>query len=126
MLVERLVRALVVELSDEAVELALLRSEAVRWRPGGLVLERAVHALMTAILLRMARLNAFNADPQPEPPDGKLAQLEQGVGRSEGNAVIAADVRRQAALLEKPLKHGKGVVFAGGGESFATQQVALA
>src|SRR5207245_2242953 len=36
---------------------------------------------------------------------------------------FAADVRRQAALLEKPLKRGKDVVFAGGGESFAGQQI---
>jgi hypothetical protein len=37
-----------------------------------------MHALVAAILLRMARLDAFNANPQPEPPDRELAQVEQG------------------------------------------------
>ncbi len=32
---------------------------------------------------------------------------------SEGNTVIATDVGRQAALLKKPFKHGKSVVFFG-------------
>ena len=41
-----------------------------------------------------------------QPPDREFAQVKQGVGRSEGNAVIAADIGRQAALLKKPLKHG--------------------
>lgn len=30
----------------------------------------------------------------------------------------------QSALLKQPLKHSKSVVFAGGGESFAAQQIA--
>ena len=76
-----------------------------------------MHALMTAVLLRMARLNPFNADAQPQPPDGQLAQIEQGVGGSEGHTVVTADVARQATLLKKPLKHGESVVFFGGGKS---------
>ena len=71
----------------------------------------------------MTGLDAFYANPQPEPPDSKLAQVEQGVGRSEGNAVIAANVIGKATLLEKPFKHGKSIVFAGRGKSFATQQI---
>ncbi len=64
-------------------------------------------------MLRMARLDALDANAQPEPPDRQLTQIEQGVGGSEGDAVIAADVGRQAALLKKPFKHGKSVVFFG-------------
>src|SRR5580693_2953534 len=82
-----------------------------------------MHALMTAVLLRMARLDPFNAHTQSEPPDRELAQIEQGVSGSERNTVIAADVGRQTALLEKPLKHGKSVVFFGGRKSFAGQQI---
>src|SRR6266480_662863 len=81
-----------------------------------------MHAFMAAILLRMAGLDSFNANPQPEPPDCQLAQVEQGMRGSEGHAVIAADVGGQAALLKKPLKHSKSVVFAGRRESFAGKQ----
>src|SRR5215470_15091015 len=42
---------------------------------------------------------------------------------SERHAIVAADVRGQAALLKKPLKHRKGVVFFGGRERLAGQQV---
>ena len=47
-----------------------------------------MHAFTTAILLGITRLDAFNANPQPEPPDGEFAQVEQGVGGSEGDAAI--------------------------------------
>ena len=50
---------------------------------------------MTAILLGMARLDAF--DVEQEPPDGEPPQVEQGVGGSEGTPE-AADVGRQAAF----------------------------
>src|SRR5713101_6299846 len=81
-----------------------------------------MHAFMAAVLLRMAGLDPFNANTQPEPPDRELTQVEQSVGGSEGNAVIAADVGGQAALLKKPLKHGKSVVFSGGGKSLAGEK----
>src|SRR5690348_13799837 len=77
---------------------------------------------MTTILLGMAGLDAFNADSQAQPPHRELAQIEQGVGRSEGHTVITADVGGQAALLEKPLKHGKSVIFSGGRKRFAGEQ----
>jgi hypothetical protein len=37
------------------------------WRPGRLLLQREVHALMPAILLRMARLDAFDRDAEAKP-----------------------------------------------------------
>jgi hypothetical protein len=63
-----------------------------------------MHALMAAVLLGMTGFDAFNSNPQPEPPDCKFAQVKQGVCRSEGYAVVTANVDRQAALLKKPLK----------------------
>src|SRR5690349_18941187 len=83
-----------------------------------------MHAFVTAVLLGMARLDALNADAQPEPPDRQLAQIKQGVRRSEWNAVVAANVRRQAAFFKKPFKHGKSEVFPGRRKSLAAQQVA--
>src|SRR5207245_5613163 len=65
---------------------------------------------------------AFNANPQPEPPDCQLAQVKQGVGGSEGNAVVTADIGGQAALLKKLLKHGKSVIFAGGRKSLTGEE----
>jgi hypothetical protein len=50
--------------------------------------------------------------------------VEQGVGGSKGDAVVAADVGGQAALLKKPFKYGKSVVFSGRREGLAAQQVA--
>jgi hypothetical protein len=79
-----------------------------------------MHAFMAAVLLGMARLDSFHADTQPKTPDGKFAQIEQGMGGSEGNAVVATDVGRQAALLKEPLQHSKGKVFPGRGKSFAS------
>ena len=43
---------------------------------GGFFLQSEMHALVTAVLLRMARLDPFNANPQAEPPDRELAQIE--------------------------------------------------
>ncbi len=57
-----------------------------------------MHAFMAAVLLWMARLDALDANAQPEPSDGELAQVEQGVGGSEGHAVVAADVGRPRSL----------------------------
>ena len=55
---------------------------------------------MTAILLGMTRLDPFNANPKSEPPDSEFAQVEQGVGGSEGDTVIAADAGGQATLFK--------------------------
>src|SRR3979409_1893498 len=82
-----------------------------------------MHAFVAAVFLRMTKLYAFNADPQPEPPDRELAQVEQGVGGSEGNTVIAANVGRHAPLLKKPFKHGKSIDFFGGRKSLAGQEI---
>ena len=92
-------------------------------RLGGFFLQGEMHALVTAILLGMAGLDALDADTQAQPPDGELAQVEQSVGGSEGHAVVAADVGGQAALLKKPLKHSKSVIFSGGRKRFAGEQI---
>ncbi len=62
---------------------------------------------MAAVLLRMAGLDAFDADAQAQPPDRELAQIKQGVGGSERHTVVAADVGGQATFLKKPFKYSK-------------------
>ena len=93
-------RPFVVELLDEGIELGLLLKQVGAGGPRGFFLERQMHALMPAVLLRMAGPNAFDADAQPQPPDRKLGEIEQPIGRSEGNAVVGADRLRQTALFE--------------------------
>ena len=66
----------VVEDLDKIVEAGLLLKEVCGSRLGGFFLQSEMHALVTAVLLRMARLDPFNANPQAEPPDRELAQIE--------------------------------------------------
>ena len=89
---------LVVEFADEGIEPGLLLKAVCARRPGRLGLEGAVHALVAAVLLRVAGPDAFDRDAEPQPEDRQLRQVVEAVGRGEGQAVIGADRRRQAAL----------------------------
>src|ERR1700681_2494933 len=82
-----------------------------------------MHALVPAVLLRVAGLDALDADPQPQPPHRELAQTEEGTGARERMAVVGADGQRQAEVLKSPLKHGKGVHLLGGREGVAAQKI---
>ena len=67
-------RAFCVVFPDEIIERHLLLRVIFAGRPGGFLLQGQVHALMLAILLRMAWLDAFDGDTESEPPHplGKL------------------------------------------------------
>ena len=65
-----LVRSLVVVLLDEGIEARLLLQEIGDRRLGGLLFEREMHALVPPVLFGMAGADAFDADAEPEPPDG--------------------------------------------------------
>jgi hypothetical protein len=117
-------RTLVVEDLEELVEPSLLLQEiSTRWL-GGFFLQSAMHTFVTAVLLRMAGLEPFDADAQAKSPDRQLAQIKQGVSGRERNTVVAADVGRQAALLKKALQYAESVVFPGRGKSLAGEQKA--
>jgi hypothetical protein len=92
--VEGLVRPLVVELLEKIIEFALLLQTVHARGTSGFRFEGKMHAFMPAILLRMTGLDAFDGDAQTQPPDGELGELEQGVGRSEGNTVVRADAAK--------------------------------
>jgi hypothetical protein len=108
---ESFVWTFLVEDLDKVIEPGLLLKKVQTGRLGGFFFQREMHAFMAAVLLRMARLDALNANAQPEPPDREFAQIEQGVRGSERHTVIAADVGGQAALLKQPFKHSESVVF---------------
>jgi hypothetical protein len=124
--IQGFVRSFVVKDFDEVIESGLLLKEVSGCGLGCLFFQRKMHALMTSVLLRVARLDSLDADPQPEPPHRKPAQVKQSMGRSERNTIVAADVRRQAAFFKKLFKHGKSKVLPGRGKSFTTEQIALA
>jgi hypothetical protein len=64
-----------------------------------------MHALMSAVLLRMARFYALDLDAEPEPPDREPAESEKGIGARTWSSIIGADRARQTELLESGLKH---------------------
>ena len=114
-------RALVVKDLDKFIEAGLLLQEIRGRRFGGFFFQSEMHALMTPVLLRRTGLNSFDADSQAQPPDGQLAQVEQGMCGSEGHPIIAADVRGQAAFFKKPLKYRESVVFSGRGKGLTSE-----
>jgi hypothetical protein len=67
---------LVVVALDEVIELGLLLQEVFGGRLGGLQLQGQVHALVAAVLLRIAGLDPLDFDTEPEPPDRQPAQSE--------------------------------------------------
>ena len=115
-------RALVVEDRNEFVDAGLLLQEVGGCWLGGFFFQGEMHALVTAILLRMASLDALDGNTETKPPDSKFARVEQGVCRREGNAVVATDAGGQAALLEKPLKHRESVILSGRRKRFTGEQ----
>ena len=75
---------------------------------GRLFLECQVHAFVATVLLGTTRLDALDLDPQPEPPDRKLGESEQGVAGGEGSAIVGADGVRKAEVLEGSFEHREG------------------
>ena len=65
-----------VEDFKEVIEASLLLQEVRGSRLGGFFLQSEMHTFVTTILLGMTRLNAFDADPQSQPPHGEFAQVE--------------------------------------------------
>jgi hypothetical protein len=103
LLLESLVGALEVEGLPKGIERPLLSPEARLGRKGGVFLQGAVHALVAAILLRLAGLDELRGDPEGDPPDGETGETAQGVG-GEGSSVVGADPVGEAVLAEEVLE----------------------
>ena len=113
-----------IEFSQEVVEAGLLLQAVHARRPGRFLLEREMHALVAAVLLGMAGLDALDGDAEPQPPDGELGEVEQAVRTGERDAVVGPDRQRQAAFAEELLEGGDGEVLAGQFKGFADQNKA--
>jgi hypothetical protein len=72
----------------------------------------------------MAGPNPFDADTQAQPPNRQPGEIEQAVGRGEGNAIIGADRVRQAALFKQALEGSKSGLLGIRFHGFAQQQIA--
>ena len=116
-------RALPIELLPEPIELALLPSQTAGGRDGGLLLERAVHPLVDAILLWLPRLNELGVDPQLDEPYRQLREPRQGVG-CKRYAVIRPDAVGQPVDLKKPFEMGETLLQRYRRVSIAPQQLA--
>lgn len=87
-----------VEDLPETIELLLLQPQRQSRRLGRIFFEGTMHALMPAILLRSAGLNAFVNDAQLGPGDRQLGQAEQSVA-GERSAVVGPDPGVHAVLV---------------------------
>src|SRR5690606_26200470 len=81
-------RPFLIEFADESIEARLLLQEGPAGRPCGLLLQRQVHALMTSVLLRVARPDALEANTQPQPPDRQLRKVVEPVRAGEGQSIV--------------------------------------
>ena len=106
-------RSFDIELVNEGIEAVLLLQAVPAWRAGRLFLEGEMHALVAAVLLRMAGLDAFDRDAKAQPPDREFREVEQGIGAGEGHAIVRANGLRQAAFVEQLFEGRKCEVFAG-------------
>src|SRR6185503_1253516 len=94
----------------------------LRWRCS-LLRERQVHALVPAILLRLAGLDSLVANSELPPPSGNLGQAGDA-GGCEGRPVVAAYRVRQTEFVEHLLHRTSYVVAVGAVEDNAREQVA--
>src|ERR1700738_2215057 len=84
---ERLVWPFGVEFLDKVVEAGLLLQAVHSGRSGCFFLQREMHALVAAVLLRVARLDALDGDAEAEPPHREFGEIEEAVRTGERHAL---------------------------------------
>lgn len=94
-------RTFLIELFAKTIELMLLRATGSSGRPGGFCLERAMHPLVPAVLLRLARLDQLGKDAKSHPPSREAGQPRKRLC-CEGHAVVGTDAARHPVFLEEP------------------------
>ena len=64
-----------------------------------------MHALMAAVLLRMAGLDALDVDTQAKPPDRGLREAEQRIAGGKGHTVISPYCLWRPEVIESVFKN---------------------
>src|SRR5262249_8658030 len=95
-------RTLVVEALLEAVETALLCAHAVSRRPRRLSLQVAVHALVAAVVLRLAGSTEYRANAELEQEHVQTREASQA-GRAERLASVAVYFDGKPVFAKRPL-----------------------
>ena len=60
-------------------------------RAGRLLSQGHMHALMAAVLLRLAGMDPLDLNAEPEPPYRQAAEIEQAIGGGKRDTVIGTD-----------------------------------
>jgi hypothetical protein len=77
-------RSLLFEFAHESTKTRLLLEDVAAGRAVRLLLEGQMHALMAAILLRVAGPDALEGGAQPQPPDRRFREIAEAVWAGEG------------------------------------------
>ena len=110
---ERLVRPFGIELMDEGIEAGLLLQAVHARRPGGLLLEGEMHALVAAVLLRVAGLDALDAMPSLSHQTESLERLNKALGLAKGTPLSERMAGGRPRSRNSRSKAVKASVFAG-------------
>src|ERR1700739_3321246 len=68
-----------IELLNKVVEAGLLLQAVHSGRSGCFFLQRQMHALVAAVLLWVARLDALDCDAEPQPPPREFGEIKEAV-----------------------------------------------
>jgi hypothetical protein len=80
-----------------------------------------VPALMAAMLLGCAGLDALGEAPQADPPGGEVCEPTQGLG-GQGHTVVGADALGQTEGFEEAGEHGLGFGHPGGSARLTAEE----
>ena len=111
-LLQRLVRTLLVEVLAKRVESLLLFARAQRRRLRRLLRQRAVHPLVSTIVLRRSRTAEMRLDAQLQQPY-RQSRKPTGARRSERRPVVGADRVGKPEVPEKALENRPDLFMVG-------------
>src|SRR5947209_10887816 len=121
--IERLMRTLLVVDVLEVVQPPELLAQGARWRRGGIPQQRQVHALMPAVLLRLAGLDALWNHAGLDQLDRQPRQ-SAGATRGKRRAVVGSHVMRKPELAECRIQHRPDMIGVGARQRLTAQQIA--